>query len=170
MKPRAYFEPIVRALCALKTQFVFFEITGSYRRGTPMMSDVDVVCLIESEAHKLALDNWIQNHGKILRQGPDFLTIEVDFSYSNFLQGAVECKATVDFKIHYNFDEWPSALLHFTGSKEHNIAMRCRAKAYGFKLNEYGLWLAGIEERVMAPSEAEIYSCLGMEYVPPEKR
>lgn len=65
-------------------------------------------------------------------------------------------------------DEYAYALLHFTGSAEHNVALRGLAKERGLKLNEYGLWRG--EERVAAASEREIFDALGLAEIPPELR
>jgi DNA polymerase (family 10) len=67
-------------------------------------------------------------------------------------------------------EELPAALLYFTGSKEHNTALRGRAKRLGFKLNEYGLFHEKSETRVPCASEAEIYEKLGLAYIEPELR
>jgi DNA polymerase (family 10) len=64
--------------------------------------------------------------------------------------------------------EFPYALHYFTGSKEHNVAMRARALRRGMKMNEYGLFRGG--EPVPCSDEAEIFSRLGLAYVPPELR
>ena len=58
-------------------------------------------------------------------------------------------------------------LLHFTGSKGHNIVMRCAAKERGLKLNEYGLWDRETGARINADSEKEIFAALEMEYAAP---
>jgi DNA polymerase (family 10) len=58
-------------------------------------------------------------------------------------------------------------LLHFTGSKNHNIVMRCAAKERGLKLNEYGLWNRETGARISADSEKELFAALDMEYVEP---
>jgi DNA polymerase (family 10) len=61
-----------------------------------------------------------------------------------------------------------SALLYFTGSKAHNIALRQRAIDRGWLLSEYGLFEG---EKVLASkTEEQIYRALGMEYVPPPMR
>jgi DNA polymerase (family 10) len=65
-------------------------------------------------------------------------------------------------------EEFASALLHFTGSAEHNVQMRALAKERGLKLNEYGLW-RGVE-RLPVRSEAEAYAALGLAEIPPELR
>src|SRR5262249_26557995 len=64
--------------------------------------------------------------------------------------------------------EYPFALMYFTGSKEHNIALRGRAIQRGLKLNEYAL--AGEGKHVACKDEADIYRALGLDYVPPELR
>lgn len=64
--------------------------------------------------------------------------------------------------------EFPYALHHFTGSREHNTAMRTRAKAMGLKMNEYGLFKG--EKLIVCKSEAEIFKKLGLHYIPPELR
>ena len=65
-------------------------------------------------------------------------------------------------------DEFASAWHHFTGSKEHNVALRTRARQRGLTLNEYGLFRG--EERIPVAVEADIYRELGLAAVPPEMR
>ncbi len=65
-------------------------------------------------------------------------------------------------------DQFGSAVLYFTGSKSHNIALRQRALDRGWLLNEYGL-LDG-EEVVASRTEEEIYAALDMAWVPPPIR
>jgi DNA polymerase (family 10) len=64
--------------------------------------------------------------------------------------------------------QYPYALHHFTGSKEHNIAMRGRAQRMGIKMNEYGLFRG--ETLIPCRDEAEIFAAVGLAYVPPEMR
>ena len=63
-----------------------------------------------------------------------------------------------------------AALQYFTGSKNHNIALRDRAIQHGFKLNEYGLYRVDDGTRVTGESEEGIYEALGLAFVPPELR
>jgi DNA polymerase (family 10) len=65
-------------------------------------------------------------------------------------------------------DQFPFALHYFTGSKEHNIAMRARAQEYGLKLNEYEL--AGPKKSIPCKDEADLYHALDLDYIPPEMR
>ncbi|MGN9788941.1 DNA polymerase/3'-5' exonuclease PolX [Nonomuraea sp. ZG12] len=65
-------------------------------------------------------------------------------------------------------ESWGAAMQYFTGSKEHNVAIREMAVKKGWKLSEYGLFEG---ERVIASeSEEEIYAALGMQFVPPPMR
>jgi DNA polymerase (family 10) len=59
---------------------------------------------------------------------------------------------------------------YFTGSKAHNIALRDRAIARGFKLNEYGLFRIEDDTSVAGESEEGIYEALGLAWIPPELR
>jgi len=61
-----------------------------------------------------------------------------------------------------------SALQYFTGSKEHNIALRKIAIDKGLKLSEYGLFRG--PKMIAGESEEEIYKALGMDWIPPEMR
>ncbi len=61
-----------------------------------------------------------------------------------------------------------SALLYFTGSKAHNIALRQRAIDRGFLLSEYGLFEG--DRLVAAATEEDIYAALDMDFVPPPLR
>lgn len=65
-------------------------------------------------------------------------------------------------------NEFPYALHHFTGSKEHNIAMRSRAQRMGYKMNEYGLFKGN--RLIPCKDEEEIFKRLGLSYIPPELR
>jgi len=65
-------------------------------------------------------------------------------------------------------DQWGVALLYFTGSKEHNIAMRKVAIKKGWKLNEYGLFKG--DAVIASKTEEEIYKKLELDYCEPRNR
>ena len=65
-------------------------------------------------------------------------------------------------------ESYGAALIYFTGSKAHNIALRSLANERKWKLNEYGLF-AG-KRRLAGATEEEVYGKLGLAYVPPELR
>src|ERR671931_622165 len=61
-------------------------------------------------------------------------------------------------------------LQHFTGSKEHNIALREDAVRRGLSISEYGVQTVETGENFTAASEQELYDFLGYQYIPPELR
>ncbi|WP_327091409.1 DNA polymerase/3'-5' exonuclease PolX [Nonomuraea sp. NBC_01738] len=65
-------------------------------------------------------------------------------------------------------ESWGAAMQYFTGSKEHNVAIREMAVKKGWKLSEYGLFEG--DRVVAAATEEEIYAALGMQWVPPPLR
>jgi DNA polymerase (family 10) len=69
--------------------------------------------------------------------------------------------------------EFPFALLYFTGSKEHNVALRSLALKQGFTLNEYGLAAVTPDAADVPPDlreEPDIHRFLGLQYIEPELR
>jgi DNA polymerase (family 10) len=67
-------------------------------------------------------------------------------------------------------DSYPFALLYFTGSKAHNVALRGRAQKLGMKLNEYALVRESDGTTIPCKDEAAIYAALGLPWIPPELR
>jgi DNA polymerase (family 10) len=67
-------------------------------------------------------------------------------------------------------ESYGAAMQYFTGSKEHNVAVRTRAVKMGFKLSEYGLFRAEDETRVAGDTEEEVYKALALAWIPPELR
>ncbi len=81
--------------------------------------------------------------------------------------GTGKVQLNVDLRV-VRDEQYPFAQHHFTGSKEHNVAMRTRAQAMGFKINEYEL--VGPSGPVACKSEADLFRALGLDYIPPELR
>ena len=73
----------------------------------------------------------------------------------------------IDLRV-VGIEQFPYALMYFTGSKEHNVRLRGIAKKMGLKLNEYGLFKD--EELIKLQDEEAIYRALGLAYVVPELR
>lgn len=86
---------------------------------------------------------------------------KVSFVLENALQ--------VDVRI-LEKENFGAALMYFTGSKEHNVALRGRANKMGFTLNEYQLATLKAERHVASKSEEEIYAKLKLAYIEPELR
>ena len=67
-------------------------------------------------------------------------------------------------------DTFGAAMQYFTGSREHNVAIRTRAVRMGLKLSEYGLFRADDNVRVAGETEEGVYRALGLPWIPPELR
>ncbi|HXM97711.1 MAG TPA: DNA polymerase/3'-5' exonuclease PolX [Candidatus Dormibacteraeota bacterium] len=137
---------------------------GSLRRGKETIGDLDLL-LILKEGHTSqkkvdAIAEHILKYPRIdqtLARGEN----KVSFCLDSGLQ--------VDVRL-LEKDNFGAALLYFTGSKEHNVALRGRANDLGFTLNEYSLATLKGEKRVAGRTEEEIYAKLKLDYVPPELR
>jgi DNA polymerase (family X) len=128
---------------------------GSLRRGRDTVADLD---LLVTGRHLGGLaDHFLKfsRIGKVLVKGEDKASAKL----ANGLQVDVRMLAP---------ESYGAALQYFTGSKEHNVALRDRAKRRGWKLSEYGLFEG---EKVLASqTEEEIYAKLGLAWIPPELR
>jgi DNA polymerase (family 10) len=133
------------------------EVAGSLRRRKETVGDIDL--LASSDSPDAVMDYFLQSPGieEVMAHGPTKSSVRM------------ESGAQVDLRI-VTDTEFPFALNYFTGSKEHNTAMRGRAKKMGFKLNEYGLFPGESEQSEKCPDEAAIYKRLGLAYVEPELR
>lgn len=136
-------------------------VAGSYRREKETVGDIDILVTttkpVEVGDKVVALrraqgDNFVRD---IAAHGDKKLS----FDLQNGLR--------VDIRF-LPAAQWGSALLYFTGSKEHNILMRKKAIARGWKLSEYGLFEG--ENIIASETEEEIFEALEMEYVEPRNR
>ena len=130
-------------------------IAGSVRRGKETVKDVDIV--VSSGQPEKVLERFVS--------APEVTKV--------IARGATKAAVITQSGIHVDLrvvsdHEFPFTLHHFTGSKEHNTAMRARAGAMGMKMNEYGLFRG--EERIICVDEREIFGALGLGYIPPERR
>jgi DNA polymerase (family 10) len=67
-------------------------------------------------------------------------------------------------------ESYGSLLQHFTGSKDHNVAMRERAVKEGLSLSEYAITVVETGEELRFATEQEFYGHLGYQWIPPELR
>lgn len=67
-------------------------------------------------------------------------------------------------------ESFGAAMQYFTGSKEHNVALRQRAIRMGYKLSEYGVFRVEDDSRVAGETEEDVYKVLGLDWIPPELR
>lgn len=131
------------------------EIGGSLRRYKEIVKDVDL--LASSDSPETVMKAFIESEGVANVTGHGTTKSSV----------VLESGLAIDLRV-VNPEQFPYALAHFTGSKEHNVVMRQRAKERGLKLNEYGLFDG--EKLVRCKTEADIHKKLGLPYIPPELR
>jgi DNA polymerase (family 10) len=148
---------VVEALRALP-QVVRISIAGSLRRRKEVVKDVDIVASVAADGDRAAVMDALV----ALPQVVD-VTGKGDTKTSVILRPGI----ALDLRL-VTDDEYPYALHHFSGSREHNIALRGRAQREGIKINEYGLFRG--DERIPVADEREFYHALGMHYVEPEMR
>lgn len=132
------------------------EVAGSARRRGETSKDIDVVCTATDP--RTVLDAFATAPGvaAVIGKGDTKCSVVLESGPNADLR-VVEAKA------------YPFALLYFTGSKAHNIALRGRAGKLGLKLNEYALVdEAGRETK--AADEAAIYRALDLPWIEPELR
>ena len=131
------------------------QVAGSYRRKKETVGDIDI--LIASSFPLKIMNEFVSmpNVLKIWSKGETKASIRMVKGYD------------VDLRI-VDINSFGSAMQYFTGSKEHNIALRKLAISKGYKLNEYGLFKNNISKA--GKTEEEIYNKLGMQYICPELR
>jgi DNA polymerase (family X) len=133
------------------------EICGSARRMTDSVKDLDVIATSTdplSLAKAAAKLDLVETAGTPTEAGVRLRT---------------HTALQVDMKI-VAPDQFGNLLQHFTGSKEHNMALRDAAVRKGLHVSEYGVLDDATGETHRCATEAEVYSLLGLEYIEPELR
>ena len=131
------------------------EIAGSFRRALETVKDIDFVISATDSATATELFTQHSSVKEVIQKGKTKSAVRLHSGLQ------------VDLRI-VSEEEFPYTLHHFTGSKEHNIALRSRANERGLKINEYGLYRD--EERIRCVGENDFFSALGLQYIPPELR
>jgi DNA polymerase (family 10) len=131
---------------------------GSLRRGKETVGDLDL--LVTGTGAAAALDRFVQypRVSEVLGKGPNKASVKIGLEAMQ-----VDVRALPE-------ESYGAALQYFTGSKEHNIALRTRCVKMGFKLSEYGLFRATDDGKVAGETEEGIYAALGLPWIPPELR
>lgn len=128
---------------------------GSLRRGRETVGDLDLLVTGRNHAGIAAHFAAFPGIAQILAHGEDKVSVKL----KNDLQ--------VDVRL-LDRESYGAALQYFTGSKEHNVALRDRAKRRGMKLSEYGLFKD--DKTIASRKEEDIYEKLGLEWIPSELR
>ncbi len=138
-------------------------VAGSYRRRKETVHDLDFIVSTKTPE---TVSEFFVTHPlveSIQAQGPTKSSVR--------LKTGVQA----DIRVVSN-EQYPFAIVYFTGSKEHNIVLRSRALQRGWTLNEYRLAPAETKSKKepdpipKVREEAELYGALGLDYIPPELR
>jgi DNA polymerase (family 10) len=131
------------------------EVCGSIRRRKEIARDIDILV---GGGDAQSITSYFISLPEI-----EEVLVSGETKTSCRLKSGIEADLRIVTK-----EEFPYALMYFTGSKEHNVRLRGIAKKKGFKLNEYGLFDG--EKLITLRNEDEIYHMLGLGYVVPELR
>ena len=150
-------EPILAGLRSLP-QVSLAESAGSLRRARETVGDLDF--LVASSEPKPIMDWFVAYPGvkEVTAHGETKSSVR----FENGLQADLRVVQAEQFYF---------ALHHFTGSKEHNVAMRHRALGRGLSMSEWGF--KSVDEKSVAPgakNEEEVFQALGLPWIPPELR
>ncbi len=130
-------------------------LAGSIRRRKETVKDVDIVAATDDNRAVMDVFTGLPGIAEIVAKGDTKSSVKL------------ESGINVDLRT-VSGNQYPYALHHFTGSAEHNTAMRGRARRMGLKMNEYGLFRG--DELVRCEDEEEIFRALNLAYIPPEMR
>lgn len=131
------------------------EPAGSFRRQLETVKDVDL--LATSDKPGILMEAFVSHPEvqTITGRGPTKSSIVMKDGIAADLRVVPE-------------ESFAPALVHFTGSKEHNTVLRGLCKKLGYKLNEYGLYKD--DQPLPAKTEEDLYAHLGLSWIPPELR
>ncbi|WP_321856936.1 DNA polymerase/3'-5' exonuclease PolX [Burkholderia cenocepacia] len=128
---------------------------GSFRRRCETVGDLDILVTARDP---VAVADAFVGYGDVAR-----VLAHGKTRSSAMLASGLQ----VDLRV-VDADAFGAALVYFTGSKAHNIALRRLAQAGGLKINEYGVFRG--DERIAGATEASVYAAIGLREVPPELR
>lgn len=138
------------------------EGAGSWRRGRETVGDLDL--LVESTDPKAVRER--------LRSWPETSAVLLEGDTKTSVRGPHDVQ--IDMRV-VDADAFGAAWQYFTGSKEHNVALRARARDRGLSINEYGVTrlttdTTGKGESIAGRTEEEVYRAVGLPWIPPEIR
>lgn len=136
-----------------------FSMAGSLRRLSETVKDIDFI--IETDDAGDVRDALLKMDRvkEVIAQGDTKISLTLDDEYS----------VNVDFRL-VPKEAYATTLHHFTGSKEHNVSMRQRAKERNEKINEYGVTVEESDETIHFQTEEAFFNHFDLHFIPPELR
>lgn len=149
---------------------VRLEVAGSFRRGLETVGDVDLLALCVEGAAARVMERFTGLPGveRVERSGET--------------RGRVVLRSGLPVDLRILPDELYGAALHyFTGSKEHNVAVRTRGRKRNLRISEYGVFrfpegtdldapAEGEGERVACATEEDVFAAVDLPWIPPVLR
>jgi len=132
-------------------------LAGSIRRMKETIGDIDLLAASAEPGPVMAAFCTLPEVTRVLVRGPTKSSV--------VLASGVQ----VDLRVVEEGQYW-TALQYFTGSKDHNIALRRRALARGWSLSEYGVKEEKSKKNLAGSTEEDLYKMLGLPYIEPELR
>jgi len=139
-------------------------VAGSLRRRRETIGDLDLLVTMAPGKDKQKNIDSVAEH--ILKYPRNVQTLAHG---ENKVSMLLESGLQVDVRL-LDKNSFGAALLYFTGSKEHNVALRGRANDMGYTLNEYALTSIKSGRSIASTTEEEIYAKLKLPYIEPELR
>lgn len=133
------------------------EIAGSTRRFKETIGDIDILVTAKKSAAVMDFFASMPDVSRVLSKGATKSTVIL----GSGMQADVRVLEPKSFG---------AAFQYFTGSLDHNVALRGIAVRKGFKLSEYGLFDRKTNRLVAGKTEEEVYGKLGLAWIPPELR
>jgi DNA polymerase (family 10) len=133
------------------------ETAGSLRRMQETIRDIDILVASKKPPEVMEFFTKLKQVKTILAKGHTKSTVILN----NGMQADVRVVPLESFG---------AALQYFTGSKEHNIALRQIAIKKGLKLSEYGVFNRKTNKAAAGKTEQDVYKILGLTYIEPELR
>jgi len=133
------------------------EVAGSLRRRRPTIGDLDLLAAVDDPAALIGALDGLPEVEKVLSAGSDKSSI------------VLRDGPQVDLMV-CSPAAWGTHLLHFTGSRDHNIALRGMALDKGWSLSEKGFKVIETGELLLAADETEAYERLDLPWMAPELR
>ncbi|NLY39985.1 MAG: DNA polymerase/3'-5' exonuclease PolX [Firmicutes bacterium] len=131
------------------------EIAGSIRRGKEIVKDLDLVASSREPEKVSQYLTGLPLVEEVIALGPTKTSVKLEYGLP------------LDLRV-VEPQQFPYALHHFTGSKEHHTALRHLAKGMKLKINEYGIFHG--DELLLCQDEKDFYRVLGLDYIVPELR
>ena len=132
-------------------------VAGSYRRRRETVGDLDILVTCRKDSPVMDAFVGYEDVEEVVSKGKTRSTVRLRSDFQ------------VDLRVVPQVS-YGAALHYFTGSKEHNIAIRQMGVKKGLKINEYGVFKGKDEERVAGRKEEEVYEAVGLPYIEPELR